>query len=270
MIQLNAEQLKSLQKTELEILVEIDRICRKNGIQYSIIGGTLLGAVRHKGFIPWDDDADVVMLRSEYEKFRKVCVKELDSFRFYFQDCNSTQGYRWGYGKLRRKNTLFLREYQEHMPYEQGVFVDIFPVDGVPDNKMLCRLQCGICYCLRKIMWSAVGKNSEENKAVRLLYQILSWIPLKHVVSLYNIVVRISNRKVTQRIRTLTFPTPKNKFGFPRKWYTNTVDIEFENHTLRGLKEAGEYLRFKYGRNYMQLPPEDKRKIHPVSEIKLL
>ena len=85
MIKLTEAQLRRVQKIELEMLVEVDRICRKCGIKYCIIAGTLLGAVRHKGFIPWDDDADVAMLRQEYERFRDACEKELDESRFEFQ-----------------------------------------------------------------------------------------------------------------------------------------------------------------------------------------
>ena len=109
-----------MQMIQLEMLAEVDRICRKCNIHYNIIAGTLLGAVRHGGYIPWDDDADVAFLRPEYEKFRIACETELDGERFYFQDHRNTKGYRWGYGKLRRKGTLFVREHQEHMPYEQN------------------------------------------------------------------------------------------------------------------------------------------------------
>ena len=133
MIQLNESTLRKIQMVELEMLIELDRICRKNDIKYTIIGGTLIGAMRNGGFIPWDDDIDIAMLRNEYEKFRNACKKDLDRNRFYFQDHRNTKGYRWGYGKLRRKDSLFLREHQEHMPYEQGIFLDVFPHDGVPD-----------------------------------------------------------------------------------------------------------------------------------------
>lgn len=115
MIQLDSKTLRQLQMIELEMLIEVNRICKKCGIHYTIIAGTMLGAVRHGGFIPWDDDADIGMLRSEYEKFRIACENELDSSRFYFQDNRNTKGYRWGYGKLRRKGTVFTREFQEHI-----------------------------------------------------------------------------------------------------------------------------------------------------------
>ena len=80
MIQLDNKMLRQLQMLELEMLIEVDRICRKHNIQYNIIGGTLLGSVRHKGFIPWDDDADVAMLRADYERFKKICRAELEKF----------------------------------------------------------------------------------------------------------------------------------------------------------------------------------------------
>ena len=98
MIHLDAESLRNLQMIELEMLLELDRICKKHHIHYTVIAGTMLGAIRHEGFIPWDDDADVAMLRPEYDRFRKACQTDLDEERFYFQDHTVTEGYRWGYG----------------------------------------------------------------------------------------------------------------------------------------------------------------------------
>ena len=95
MVEINNEDLRKIQMIQLEMLVEVDRICKKCGIEYNIIAGTLLGAVRHGGYIPWDDDADVALLRPEYEKFRKACKTELDISRFVFQDHRNTKGYRW-------------------------------------------------------------------------------------------------------------------------------------------------------------------------------
>lgn len=159
------------------MLQEVDRICRKCNIHYNIIAGTLLGAVRHGGFIPWDDDADVALLRPQYEKFRKACETELDTSKFYFQDHRNTSGYRWGYGKLRRKDTLFLREHQEHMPYEQGVFIDVFPLDYVPNSYPLRCLHNFKCFIYRKFFWSEVGRIADKSARMRLLYSLMSIVP---------------------------------------------------------------------------------------------
>lgn len=266
MIELTGEQLRQLQMIQLEMLIEVDRICNKCGIQYNIIAGTLLGAIRHGGYIPWDDDADVAFLRPEYEKFRKACKTELDRTRFYFQDHRNTKGYRWGYGKLRRKNTLFLREHQEHMPYKQGIFIDIFPLDGVPDNYFFRSIKNFECFCIRKILWSKVGKVADSNLGKRQIYKILDKIPERKVFSYYYKMVCRANKKRTRMIRILTFPTPNNEWGYYRCWYENSTDTLFEGKVFQGIKDYDSYLNFKFD-NYMELPPNDERKAHPVSKF---
>ena len=92
MIHLTNDQLKRLQTIQMDMLLEVKRICGKHNIQYSLIGGTLLGAIRHNGYIPWDDDADIGMLREDYERFRIVCETELDKEKYYFQDDRNIEG----------------------------------------------------------------------------------------------------------------------------------------------------------------------------------
>ena len=268
MIQLDEKMLRQLQMIQMEMLVEVDRICRKCKIKYNIIAGTLLGAVRHGGYIPWDDDADVALLRPEYEKFRRACKTELDKSRFVFQDHRNTKGYRWGYGKLRRKNTLFLREHQEHMPYMQGVFIDVFPLDGIPNNYFLRSLKNFECFCVRKILWSRVGKIGDKNFWKRQVYKMLDKIPEKMVFRYYHIMIRNASKKKSRMVRILMFPTPNSEYGYYRNWYENSVDTVFEGEILQGIRDYDSYLSFKFGA-YMELPPEEKRKVHPVSDIKL-
>ena len=266
MICLDNKTLRKVQLTQLEMLVEVDRICKKCDIHYNVIAGTLLGAIRHGGYIPWDDDADVAFLRNEYIRFREVCKTELDTSRFEFQDHETTEGYRWGYGKLRRKDTLFLREHQEKMPYFQGIFIDLFPLDGVPDNYILRCIHNFRCFCIRKVLWSEIGKNADKSKLKRSVYSILSGIPLKRVFKSYNELTKKNMN--SQWVRILTFPTPNNEFGYKRKWYENSSDIVFEGKTFKSIKDYDEYLSFKFG-EYMKLPPESKRKTHPVSVIRV-
>lgn len=267
MIRLDEKTLHKLQQTELELLIEFDRVCRKNKIRYTLTGGTLLGAVRHGGFIPWDDDADVSMLRCEYEKFREVCRTELGE-QYYFQDMELTEGYRWGYGKLRKKNTLFLRENQEHMPYEQGVFIDVFPRDSVPDGKWRRKWHKFQCFCVRKILWSAVGQKADRRWYMRGWYCVLNKLVGKRVFRLYRHLLKKSSDNSTTLVRNLTFPVPNKADGYCREWYHESVELEFEGHRFQVNKEYKKWLEQEFG-DYMQLPPMEKRKVHPVVAIRL-
>lgn len=265
---LSQKELRELQAIEVEMLTEVHRICKKCGIQYSISAGTQLGAIRHKGFIPWDDDADVAFLRPEYEKFRTACKTELDSERFYFQDYRNTQGYRWGYGKLRRKNTQFVRLGQEHMPYPQGIFIDIMPYDNVPNFYIARKLHNFRCFLYRKCFWAPLGKLREKGLK-KFIYKILDRIPDKWLYASFNQFIYKSNKKNTKLIRILTLPVPGHMNGYPRTCFENVLPTEFEGTTLMGMKDYNTYLSYKYG-NYMELPPIEKRKVHPVSKLKLL
>jgi lipopolysaccharide cholinephosphotransferase len=261
-------ELKKLHDIELELLEEVDRICRKNHISYSIDGGTLLGAVRHGGFIPWDDDADVIMNRSEYNRFVQALSEDMDKNKFYFQDINCTRGYRWGYGKLRRKDTQFVRLGQEYMPYEQGVFLDIFVCDNVPDNYLL-RCLCNFhSFLFRKVFYSEVGKNNAKGFS-RIVYRILNKIPEESIKRRYSSYIKFRNRKRTNWVKCLTFPACNNTYGYKREWYEDTIDMKFEGKTFRACRKYEEYLTFLYG-DYMEIPPVEQRKVHPVSTLKLL
>ena len=266
MINLNKKELRKLQLTELEILLEIDRICKKNKIHYSLTGGTLLGAVRHGGFIPWDDDADISMLRSEYKKFQKACKTDLDQSKFYFQDIESTDGYRWGYGKVRRKNSIFLRENQEHMPYEQGIFVDVFPRDGIPDGKISRNVHVFLCFTVRKMMWSAIGKDNAENRFQRWIYSLLYKLSKNNMSKIYGQLERFSNRRKTKYVRALTFPLPNHLRGYERDWYKKYTKIKFEGYEFQVEASYKKWLTQEFG-DYMKLPPPEKRKNHPVTQI---
>lgn len=268
MVQIDQKTLRQIQIIQLEMLIEVDRICKLCGIKYNIIAGTLLGAVRHGGYIPWDDDADVALLRPEYEKFRQAVMRELDTSRFYFQDNRRTKGYRWGYGKLRRKNTLFLRKHQEYMPYKQGIFIDIFPLDGVPDNYLLRCIKNFECFCVRKILWSKVGQIAEKNRMKRQCYKLLAAIPEEKIWDYYYGMVRRANKKSTRMVRILMFPTPNSQYGYYRNWYENSIDTLFEGKVFQGIRDYDSYLSFKFG-DYKKLPPIEERKTHPVSAIQL-
>lgn len=266
---LSDEELKQVQDIQKELINEVKRICKKCNIHFNMVGGTMLGAIRHKGYIPWDDDADIGFLRTEYEKFREACRTELNHEKYYMQDLRDTEGYRWGYGKLRRKNTEFIRLNQEFMPYEQGISIDLMPFDNVPDGWLARRVHFFRCFVYRKLFWSEVGSRAEQNTRLRVVYKIMRLIPMKQVIKSYQRFIDDGQRKKTRLVRILTFPTPKGVYGYERRWYTQLGMYQFDDMMLPGAKDFDGYLKVKYG-NYMELPPIEKRKTHPVSKLKLL
>lgn len=268
--QLIAEKdLPRQQEILLEMLVEVDRICRQNGLKYCLYGGTMLGAIRHQGFIPWDDDADVTLLRQDYDKFRAACKTQLDTSRFYYQDHQNTPGYRWGYGKLRRKGTSFVRAGQEHMPYEQGVFLDIFPQDGVPDRFEPLYRCC--CSAVRKLQWADAGRKSSKSAALRAWYGLLNAIPYSWVARRFENLVNIGKRNPSSEYtRVISWPRTKGRRkGMRREWFQQVADYPFEGHQLMGMADYHTFLSYIFG-DYMRPPPPEKRTPgHKVSRYDL-
>lgn len=265
---LTEEELKRVQEIQRELIREVKRICQKCGIHFNMVGGTMLGAIRHKGYIPWDDDADIGFLRTEYEKFREACKTELDHEKYYMQDLRDTKGYRWGYGKLRRKDTEFIRLGQEFMPYEQGISIDLMPFDNVPDQWIARRIHFLRCFLYRKLFWSEVGSREEENIWARTVYQAMRLLPMETICKSYQRFIDHGQKNKTRLVRILTFPTPKGVYGYNREWYTNLSKYPFDHIELPGAKDYDGYLQVKYG-DYMKMPPVEKRKVHPISKLKL-
>ena len=126
------KQIKTIQKVDLLLLKEFDRICRKLDIGYFICGGSMLGYVRHGGFIPWDDDIDVGMLRADYDRFLKEAGKELDTDRFFLQTRQSDPQIPYLFSKIRMNNTEYITEYNENRDFHKGICLDLFPFDAIP------------------------------------------------------------------------------------------------------------------------------------------
>jgi lipopolysaccharide cholinephosphotransferase len=266
---LSPDELRRLQLVLLEMLAELDRVCKKRGIRYCVIAGTLLGAVRHGGFIPWDDDLDVAMTRGEYLRFRAACETELDGARFFFQDNTTDPRYPWGWGRLRRLGSEFVRAGQEHLKMRTGVFLDVFPVDAVPDFPPLRGLFAARCFLLRKTLYAETGAVSAKSAAARAVYRALRKIPAAWAFRRLESLQDRGLNRGTKYVRILTFPTPRGRpYGYLREWYEDLADVEFEGRLFPAARGRDAYLTYKYG-DYMTLPPPAERHWHPAAKFRL-
>ncbi|WP_228551722.1 LicD family protein [Paenibacillus sp. B01] len=251
----SASELKKLQQELLLLLIEIDRICQKHNIHYYISYGTLLGAVRHQGFIPWDDDIDIDMPREDYERFCAVCLNELDHDRFFLQTQQTDPHYNWVYGKLRLKQTSFIRSGQEHLRQKDGFFLDIFPIDSISDSKWRQRVAKAACKACRKILWAPVGKKSSDSFLLRFWYAILSKIPRKWTIQLFHHFATRDNRNPSTSKRICH---NLNGHIFEKEWTAQLIPLLFEQKQFPAPASYSNLLTSLYG-DYMQLPPPEKR-----------
>mgnify|MGYP004649564897 CR=1 FL=1 len=264
------EDLRRLQLIELEMLLEVDRICRKNKIKYMISSGTLLGAVRHKGFIPWDDDLDTYMLREDFEKFCAAWEQDADKNSFFLQTYKTDPEYRWGYAKIRRKGTEYLRDGQEAIKCMSGVSMDIFILDNIPDSRPMEYLYHIIRRACIKTLWSVVGVTEDPVAWKRGLYHVLRHVPKNIPLGIMEKLARRSNRKPSSRLYCISFYrnsgfAKKKKIGhggIPSRWFKEFTDIEFEGFEFMTIKNYMEYLSAKY-KNMWDAPPKSQQLIHP-------
>lgn len=283
--EISGEELKLMQKLQLEILLEVDRICRKHNIRYNLSGGSLLGAVRHKGFIPWDDDIDVRMLREEYERFCEVCKTELNTERYYLQTNVTEEEYRWGFSRILLNGTKYVRIGQEHLKCRTGVFIDLFPSDGYPNHLLTSGYLELIALFMRKALWSPVGSVIIKNPIKRGFFRLLSKIPKRRLLKIQEYLTNWGKRHNCKRVVCWGLPrSDVRRWGFSksvlrgkdkpkglqREWLEELTEVPFEGHMVYIPKDYNGWLTYVYGDTYMQLPPVEKRKIHhDVAEYQL-
>lgn len=256
--------LRACQRESLALLVEFRRVCEALDLRYYLTAGTLLGAVRHGGFIPWDDDVDVAMPREDYDRLSREAADLLGPEHFY-QDYRSEPNFPYYFSKLRRRGTAVDEPILRAVSMEQGYYIDVFPLDPCPDDPARARrffkaIEVIDCAVLARVSSEFVC--GYEKPAARLIWRLLSSLPNKALFAL-----REGQRKKAAKAASgEVLCTVGGHHGYPREsyrreWFASAEEMEFEGERFPVPAGWRELLTNMYG-DYMTPPPESERQGH--------
>lgn len=266
MVILSNEELKKIQRHELMMCENFVKVCKTLNLTYYLMGGSMLGAVRHSGYIPWDDDLDVGMPRQDYEIFLEK-GQSLFPQNYFIQTHLSDPEYPYNFAKLRDTDTAFVESAVKNFNINHGVFIDIFPLDIYPDNK----IQQRILEFIKKL--TEVRVRETLYFEISPQYSIVSKIAIALAKVVYPdyksaVVAREKAIKAYKKGKKLANHGGawKGREIVPSEWYGEGVMVDFEGIKVRIPSHSDRWLEQVYG-DYMQMPPEEKRVAHHYTEV---
>lgn len=273
------ETLRKVQLAQLEIGKEIKRVCDENGIKYFLDSGTLLGAIRHKGFIPWDDDMDMGMLREDYDRFIEIAPKKLKP-EYFLQTWKTDKSYPYAFAKIRKKGTVFIEAVSQKTNAHNEIFVDIFPYDVYPDDETVRTKLTRKIMLLKYSLWMKDGmtpwlrhKSALDRLLVRTKYVLHYFYALTHsrdaMIAEYEKLMPMYNAETSKYYVEQSGGTPFGKWIIPTECFEKFIEVKFEDTMFLVPEKYDLYLKTVYG-DYMQLPPVEKRgNWHQIVEVKV-
>lgn len=266
-------KIRNLQLVILDIFKEIIKVCNDYDIEYFIIGGTTLGAIRHKGFIPWDDDLDIGMTRENYNKFLKIAKDKLPETLF-LQTFDSDPNTPFYFAKVRKNGTSFIENYCKRLDIHHGIYVDIFPYDNVPDDKKLRNKQLkkvkfwSNLFIAKSLKGSSVPQNSVKGK-MKIFTRLTFHYLLKPVSKVYLYKKLDEASQEYNHIKSEMQSFVKYPYlMIPSADLNNLEKIEFEEIQVSCPGNPREYMKHQFG-DFMKLPPEEKRVGHRPYKLEL-
>lgn len=282
--QISNDEKEKLQSVLFSILVDFNDLCKKVGVTYCLVGGSALGSVRHKDFIPWDDDIDLGMSRDEWEIFKKACPPgfsnkyEIESTNYYKRDTKFLQQ------RIYLKDSEYILPEEINFPYSKGIFIDILVIDKVSDNIIVRKMDGIIADCMRIIATSILDykyPNALMNElmaatifsrtyffARRTLGFFFCWCSHRKWCDMYD---KFVSRHENSHTRLRTVGTGQ------KRYFGEILDSEiwfpYSEGVFRGMRvnlphDVHRYLTEIYGSDYMQLPPVEKRVLHPIVSLR--
>ena len=253
-------KLQHIRDMELKLLRTIDKICRENHIMYFLSGGTMLGAIRHKGLIPWDDDIDIAMLREDFEKFKKIIKDKLPE-KYKYQSFENKDGYHYFFDKITINNTYFSTKYSDDFDMQKGISMDIFVFDKTSDNKFMQKLHFKSLMMLRLLMnvrWKNTARKGKSYLLSKLLLPVLRIFSMDTYSKWYDKKLRKYENKKTN---TVLPPATDHKWRgvMPLEWFSSVTDAKFENIDSFVPVGYDNYLKQWYCKDYMELLPLSQR-----------
>ncbi len=263
-----AEFLKGLHECELNILKEVTRVCKKLNIKYYLDGGTMLGAIRHQGFIPWDDDIDVFMLREDYERFLIEAPKHLNK-KYFLQTYNSDKNYLNSFAKMRNSETTFIEKTVKKVNSNHGVYIDIFVYDNYNpvlsvNNTILNLLLKWYNLKLYKYYCVSTRKRKIKSAISKTLFFYFKSIT-KQLIKKDKIIQYYKN-KPCKYVRSYSSTYSLERAIFKKEWLGKGKLVKFEDIEAYVPENYDMWLKTIYG-DYMKLPPKEKRKPHHDCEM---
>lgn len=267
------EILQKLQKIELKILADVDKICDENNLTYYIIGGTLLGAVRHGGFIPWDDDIDIVMYREDYNKLIEI-LQKAHKDKYFIQTFDTDPYYTRYVAKVRLKGTVLIEKSQSKSKSKGGVYIDIFPLDNVRHRDSIdLRLRGMMVRCLfayKTIRYHSESSTSKIKLFLSKFLRIITYLlPRKFANRLFDYVCSKDNGKNCKYTTNFASHYKWKKQMFGNEVYGDGCRLNFEGYSFNAPKDYNKVLEQIFGKDYMKLPPEEKRICHNIYKLDL-
>lgn len=250
--------LRRVQMIQLDILKTVDSICRNNNITYYMIGGTLLGAVRHKGFIPWDDDLDIGMMRNDYDRFTELCKTELPNDLFLQNTLND--GLWMFITKIRKNGTIFEDDISIKSKCHSGIYIDIFPLDNLPkDNSIWQEISFMAIRFLSAIAAYKNGKRDFKSLTIKTLCRVMKLLPFSFLNGAAKYFATRYNYRQTGYVTSFMSNYGYKKQRMSRdEVYSDGVCLQFEDSWFIAPTYWKAYLEQLYG-DYMTLPPVEKR-----------